>query len=141
MAAGGWWPTVDGKGPRQWPFERKVIDLGLALANGADLPQDPQMPELLRRMAPQVGMTRADADAALASAADTASLVREIHRRTREGTYRLGRAFGASDSLKASGDRAGARKVLEDAMAAEVVPLYRAQLQAYLDYVDEPDDT
>ncbi|RKG66873.1 DUF2379 domain-containing protein [Corallococcus sp. CA054B] len=120
---------------------RKVVDLGLALANGADLPQDPEMPELLRRMAPQVGMTRADADSALASAADTASLVREIHRRTREGSYRLGRAFGASDSLKASGDRAGARKVLEHAMAAEVVPLYRAQIQAYLDHVDEPDDT
>ncbi|RKI02017.1 DUSAM domain-containing protein [Corallococcus sp. AB038B] len=120
---------------------RKVIDLGLALANGADLPQDPEMPELLRRMAPQVGMTRAEADAALSRAADTASLVREIHRRTREGTYRLGRAFGASDSLKASGDRAGARKVLGDAMAVEVVPLYRAQLQAYLDHVDEPDDT
>ncbi|RKH89102.1 hypothetical protein D7Y21_11850 [Corallococcus sp. AB045] len=29
-----------------------MIDLGLALANGAELPQDPGMPELLRRMAP-----------------------------------------------------------------------------------------
>ncbi|WP_375759494.1 DUSAM domain-containing protein [Corallococcus exercitus] len=121
---------------------RKVIDLGLALANGAELPpQDPELPALLRRMAPQVGMTRADADAALGSVPETAALVREIHRRTREGSYRLGRAFGASDALKENGDRAGARKVLEDAMAAEVVPLYRAQLQAYLDHVDDPDDT
>ncbi|WP_158621651.1 DUSAM domain-containing protein [Corallococcus aberystwythensis] len=120
---------------------RKVIDLGLALANGAELPQDPELPALLRRMAPQVGMTRADAESALGSAPDTAALVKEIHRRTREGTYRLGRTFGASDLLKESGDRAGARKVLEDAMAAEVVPLYRAQLQAYLDHVDDLDDT
>ncbi|NOK21500.1 DUF2379 family protein [Corallococcus carmarthensis] len=118
-----------------------MIDLGLALENGAELQQDRELPALLRRMAPQVGLTREDADAALVSAPDTAALVREIHRRTREGTYRIGRAFGAADLLKESGDRTGARKVLEDAMAAEVVPLYRAQLQAHLDHVDDPDDT
>ncbi|NOK11301.1 DUF2379 family protein [Corallococcus exercitus] len=113
---------------------RKAIDLGLALANCAELPQDdPELPALLRRVAPQMGMSHADADAALASAPATAALVSEIHRRMREGSFRLGRAFGASDSLKENGDRAGALKVLEDAMAAEVVPLYRAQLQAYLD--------
>ncbi|RKH05780.1 DUF2379 domain-containing protein [Corallococcus sp. CA047B] len=120
---------------------RRAIDLGLALAGGAELPQDPELPALLRRMAPQVGMAAVDAEAALGSESGTAALVREIHRRTREGTYRLGRAFGASDSLKASGDRTGARKVLEDAMAAEVVPIYRTQLQAYLNHVDDPDDT
>ncbi|WP_267573670.1 DUSAM domain-containing protein [Corallococcus sp. bb12-1] len=120
---------------------RRAIDLGLALAGGAELPQDPELPALLRRMAPQVGMTAADAEVALGSESGTAALAREIHRRTREGTYRLGRAFGTSDSLKASGDHAGARRVLEAAMAAEVVPIYQAQLQAYLDHVDDSEDT
>ncbi|RKG83942.1 DUSAM domain-containing protein [Corallococcus terminator] len=120
---------------------RRVIDLGLALAGGAELPQDPELPALLRRMAPQVGMPSADAEAALRDAPGAVALVREIHRRTRDGSYRLSRAFTASDALKESGDTAGARKVLEEAMATEVVPLYRAQLQAYLDHVDDLDET
>ncbi|RYZ39110.1 MAG: DUF2379 domain-containing protein [Myxococcaceae bacterium] len=118
-----------------------MIDLGLALAGGAELPQDPKLPALLRRMAPQAGMPSADAEAALRDVPGTVALIREIHRRTRDGSYRLSRAFTASDALKEAGDAPGARKVLEDAMAAEVVPLYRAELQSYLDHVDDAEDT
>lgn len=119
---------------------RKVIDLGRALAGGAELPQDPELPALLRRMAPQVGLTEVDAERSLATPAEMAALVREIHRRTRDGSYRLGRAFDAADAAKAAGDMAGARQVLEDARAVEVVPLYRDQLRAYLAPVDEAED-
>ncbi|RKG87215.1 DUSAM domain-containing protein [Corallococcus terminator] len=124
--------------PDDWD---KVIILGRALAAGEELPQDAELPALLIRMAPQVGLSAADAQPSLATPADTTALVREIHRRTRDGSYRLGRAFSAAAKLKDGGDRAGARKVLEDALAVEVVPLYRDQLRAYLAQVDDPDKT
>ncbi|MCY1030383.1 DUF2379 family protein [Corallococcus sp. BB11-1] len=123
--------------PNDW---RRVIDLGLGLAQGSELAPHEELRALLLRMAPQVALSETDAQQALTTPAGTAALVREIHRRTREGSYRLGRAFKASDALKAEGDIAGARRALEEALAAEVVPLYRDQLRAVMDAVDAPDD-
>ncbi|MET0404025.1 MAG: DUF2379 family protein [Cystobacter sp.] len=57
-----------------------------------------------------------------------------------EGSQRLSRAFADSDRRKKAGDVAGAREVLEGALAVEVVPLYRKHATTMLDYVDEPED-
>ncbi|CAM3602800.1 DUSAM domain-containing protein [Corallococcus sp. ZKHCc1 1396] len=121
--------------PEDW---NKVIILGRQLAAGAELPQDAELPELLMRMAPQVGIAVEDAAPALATPATTCELAMEIQRRTRDGSYRLGHAFDEADKLVAAGDVAGARTVLERAREVEVVPLYRDQLRAYL---DDPQDT
>jgi DUSAM domain-containing protein len=89
--------------------------------------------DLLRRVARDVVIHTDVVEKALRTPSSTADLVREIRQRIREGSRRLGSALLEAYRLQEAGDLRGARKILEDVLAVEVVPLYRHTAQAELD--------
>ncbi|MFY0570410.1 DUSAM domain-containing protein [Archangium lansingense] len=88
---------------------------------------------LVRRVALDVAIRTEVSEQELRDPTRAASLVREIRQRIREGSRRLGSALLEVYRLQESGDLKGARKVLEDLLAVEVVPLYRHTAQSELD--------
>ncbi len=96
--------------------------------------------DLCRRVAREVALSHDDTEHALLTPSGTETLCREMRRRIFEGIRRLSRALSDSERRKKAGDVAGAREVMEKALAAEPVPLYRQHATTMLDHVDEPDD-
>ncbi|MDY7226073.1 DUSAM domain-containing protein [Hyalangium rubrum] len=81
-----------------------------------------------------VAISPKDAEDALRGVSTATTLLGEIRRRIRAASFRLGDADSLADRLREKGDLAGARKALEDALAVEVVPHYKEQLEIRLDY-------
>jgi DUSAM domain-containing protein len=92
-----------------------------------DLTEDVRV--LLLCAAPTVAIREAAAEAALVDAVSAAALLREIRKRIRAGSERLGDAQLAMYDFQEAGDFDGARKQLEDVLAVEVVPSYREQAE------------
>jgi len=88
---------------------------------------------LLRRTAQQVAISRADAEEALRSLSTAAALLGEIRRRIRNGSTRLSDALHRAYRLRDSGDLAGARRLMEDLLEIEIVPLYGEQAEILLE--------
>jgi DUSAM domain-containing protein len=107
-----------------------------ALAEQIERGQPPELTaevsELLRRAARQVALSDDDAEQGLRSPSDAATLVAKISRRIRVGSRRLSRAIVDASRLQNAGDIQGARKLFEDVLAVEVVPLYREIAQTQL---------
>jgi DUSAM domain-containing protein len=107
-----------------------------ALAEQIERGQPPELTaevsELLRRAARQVALSDDDAVQGLRSPSDAATLVAKISRRIRVGSRRLSRAIVDASRLQNAGDIQGARKLFEDVLAVEVVPLYREIAQTQL---------
>jgi DUSAM domain-containing protein len=82
-----------------------------------------------------VAISPTDTTDALRGVAAATTLLREIRRRLRDGSKRLGTTDAQTDRLRDTGDFAGARRVLEDALAVEVVPHYREQLVIRQEYL------
>ena len=80
---------------------------------------------LLRRTAPTVAISEAEAEAALASTESATALLHEIRRRITEGSHRLSRALHQMYSLRDARDFEGARQQMRDLLAVEIVPHYR----------------
>jgi DUSAM domain-containing protein len=114
-----------------------VRELEAALHRGQSLELSDDVLDLLRRAAQQVALADAETVQGLRSPADAATLVTEIRRRIREGSRRLSRAIVDADRRKNAGDIQGARQLLVDLLAVEVVPLYRQTAQAQLEALDE----
>ncbi|MBN9683434.1 MULTISPECIES: DUSAM domain-containing protein [unclassified Corallococcus] len=106
------------------------VEAGEALALTADVR------ELLLRTAREVAIPEPDAQAAVQDAAAATALLREARSRIREGSMRLARTRMLAGDLAKAGDRAGARKLLEDLLAVEVVPLYRELAELELEDLD-----
>jgi len=87
---------------------------------------------LLLRSAQEVAIPLEDAEKALRSPRMAKALLREISRRIRVGSNRLGRARTRAYRLQDTGDLDGACKQMEDLLAVEVVPLYRQQAENHL---------
>ncbi|HYH95445.1 DUSAM domain-containing protein [Hyalangium sp.] len=81
---------------------------------------------LLRRTAPTVAISAAEADAALGSAESATALLQKIQGRIRDGSHRLSRALHRMYSLRDARDLEGARQQMRDLLAVEVVPHYRS---------------
>jgi DUSAM domain-containing protein len=81
---------------------------------------------LLRRTAPTVAISEAEADAALGSAEAATALLQKIQGRIRDGSHRLSRALHQMYSLRDARDLEGARQQMRDLLAVEVVPHYRS---------------
>ncbi len=88
---------------------------------------------LLLRTAQQVAISQADAEAALHSLATATTLLGEIRRRIREGSHRLSDALHRAYRLRDQGDLKGARRLMENLLQIEVVPLYREQAEILLE--------
>lgn len=119
---------------RDW---EAVRELEAALHRGQSLELTDDVLDLLRRAAQQVALADSETLQGLRSPSDAATLVTEIRRRIREGSRRLSRAIVDSDRRKKAGDIQGARQLLVDLLAVEVVPLYRQSAQAQLEGLDE----
>jgi DUSAM domain-containing protein len=121
-------------GPHDWD---KVLGLYSKLERDEALELNEDVYALCRRVARDVAVSNDDVERALLSPNEMETLVRELRRRIFEGSRRLSKAFAESDRRKKAGDVAGAREVLEQVLAVEVVPLYRQHATTMLDYVDD----
>ncbi|RKH49616.1 DUSAM domain-containing protein [Corallococcus interemptor] len=110
-----------------------VRQLASRLEAGEALVLTPEVRELLLRTARQVGIPEPDAQAAVQGVATATALLREARGRIREGSIRLNITEMRARDLVRAGDTPGARKLLEDLLAMEVVPLYREQLELALE--------
>ncbi|HEX8703077.1 MAG TPA: DUSAM domain-containing protein [Myxococcaceae bacterium] len=88
---------------------------------------------LLRRTAQQVAISQADTEEALSSLSTAKTLLIEIRRRIRDGSNRLADALHQAYRLRDRGDLQGARRLMEDLLKIEVVPLYREQAEILLE--------
>ena len=88
---------------------------------------------LLLKSAREVAISEQDAEDALRSLPTAATLLREIRQRIGEGSRRLSRARNRAYKLRDAGDLDGARQLMRDVLAVEVVPLYREQAETLLD--------
>lgn len=82
-----------------------------------------------------VAISTVDTKDALRGISTATTLLREISRRLEEGASRQRKADTQADHLRDQGDFAGARKVLEGALAVEVMPYYREQIEIRLEYL------
>lgn len=103
------------------------------LERGAPLELTGETLALLQRTAAQVAIRRRDAEEALANQASATALLREIRQRIGEGSHRMIFTLDRAYALRDAGDIAGARKLLEEWLAVEVVPLYREQAEIALE--------
>ncbi len=103
------------------------------LERGASLELSEETRALLRRTAAQVAIGQQDAEDALRSQPTATTLLREIRQRIGEGSHRMIFSLDRAYSLRDAGDIAGARKVLQEWLAVEVVPLYREQAEIVLE--------
>jgi DUSAM domain-containing protein len=83
-----------------------------------------------------VALSDDDATHGLRSPSDAAILVTKISRRIRVGSRRLSRAIVDASRLQDAGDIQGARKLFEDVLAVEVVPMYREIAQTQLNALE-----
>jgi len=79
----------------------------------------------VQAVALQVAIPEAEVYTSLRLPEGTASLIRQILRRIREGGKRYSQALDDVLDLKEADDIAGARRVLEDYIASEPIPKYR----------------
>lgn len=95
---------------------------------------------LLRRTAPTVAISEAEAEAALTSTESATALLHEIRRRITEGSRRLSRGLHQMYRLRDARDLEGARQQMREILAVEVVPHYRdiaeGQLESLSDAID-----
>jgi DUSAM domain-containing protein len=113
-----------------------VRQLASRVEAGEALVLTPDVRELLLRTARQVGIPESDAQAAIQDVGIATALLREARGRIREGSIRLNITEMRARDLVRAGDKPGARKLLEDLLAVEVVPLYREQVELALEDMD-----
>ena len=107
------------------------------LEGGAALELTDATRGLLRRTAQQVAISQVDTEEALRSLSTATTLLGEIRRRIRDGSNRLSDALHRAYRLRDSGDLEGARRLMEDLLEIEVVPLYREQAEILLEELAE----
>ncbi len=114
----------------------KVMEWEKRLDQGEALDLNPGVADLIRRVTRDLAIPEEEAQRALFTPTDAAILIREMGRRIREGSRRLMRAISEANRRKEAGDTTGARKILEDVLAVEIVPLYRQHAEAELSYLE-----
>lgn len=92
-------------------------------------PKDKTLP---KRTATQLGISASEAASALATEEAALGLLREEIRRIRESTHRLMEALFRMYQHQDTGDFGSARKEMQDVLAVEVVPHYRALAEGQL---------
>src|SRR5262245_2807384 len=85
----------------------------------------PEHFDLVRRVARQVAIPDDEAERELQHPDGLSRLIAKTRKRIREGSQRLMRAMYDARQRIDAGDPAGARQVLDEALADEVVPFYR----------------
>jgi DUSAM domain-containing protein len=88
---------------------------------------------LLHTGAREVAISPAEAEDAMRSVSTATTLLREIQRRMDDGNDRLSEASFRAYRLRDTGDFNAARRLLEDVLRVEVVPLYRQVAETVLE--------
>lgn len=105
---------------------------------GEVITMDAPTRDVILRGAASVGMSAAEAQAALATPEAAAGFVHEARRRIREGSRRLGEALIEVAALVEQGRLSEARAVLRALIEAEPVPFYREIAASELARLDRP---
>ncbi|WNG21667.1 DUSAM domain-containing protein [Cystobacter fuscus] len=122
-----------GEGEGDW-HEIRVLDN--RVRRGEVLELTDALRDLLKRTAPTVAISEADADAALSCVENGTALLHEIRRRITEGSNRLVDALHRMYQLRDRGDLDGARDQMRGVLAVEVVPLYREVAEGEIEKLD-----
>lgn len=116
-----------------------VRALARRVREGERLTLTAEVREMLERTAPEVGIGKADAAAALATAEKAEALLLECARRIKEGSDRIVDALYRAKRHRKAGDFDSARQEMRDVLSVEVVPHYREVAEGQLeDLEDEP---
>jgi DUSAM domain-containing protein len=110
-----------------WALSRRVLE------DGASLELTDETRGLMMRAAQKLAIGQQDAEDALRSLPTATTLLGEIHHRIEEGSRRLSKSRNRAYKLRDAGDLDGARQLMRDVLAVEVVPLYREQAETLLD--------
>ncbi|RKH28568.1 DUSAM domain-containing protein [Corallococcus praedator] len=113
-----------------------VRALAARVEAGETLTLTSEVQELLLRTAREVGIPTPNAQTAVREVGAATALLREARARIRDGSIRLSLTERRARDLARAGDTSGARKLLEDLLAVEVVPLYREQAELALEDLD-----
>ncbi len=113
-----------------WELDNKV-------QHGEPLSLTDEVRALLRRTAPTVAISEAEAEPALGTVESATALLQKIQARIRDGSRRLSRALHRMYSLRDARDLDGARQQMRDVLAVEVVPHYRDIAEGQLERLDE----
>lgn len=105
------------------------------LQEGERLELADEVRALLRRTAPTVAISEAEADAALAGVESSTALIHTIRQRVDDGSRRLGEATRRATRLEEAEDIEGARQQMLDLLAVEVVPSYRRQAEGEQEFL------
>ncbi|ATB37061.1 hypothetical protein CYFUS_002482 [Cystobacter fuscus] len=114
-----------------WDRIRDLAQRVLEHSETLELSEDTRA--LLIKSAREVAISEQDAEDALRSLPTATTLLKEIRHRIGEGSRRLSRARNRAYELRDAGDLDGARQLMHDVLAVEVVPLYREQAETLLD--------
>ena len=125
------------KGEGDWD-EVRALDNRLQRGEALELTEDVR--DLLRRTAPTVGTSEAEAEKALTSVEGASRLLRKLRRHIDDGSNRLTDALRRMYRLQEKGDLDGARQQMRDVLAVEVVPLYREVAEDEIAKMDNPDE-
>lgn len=114
-----------------------VRDLARRVAHGELFALTESTRAILLRTAPQVGIAISDAERALQAETTAEELLAEVSRRISTGSRRLSRTLAEVERCRDAGDADGARQLLNDVLAVEVVPHYQDILRANLAALDD----
>ncbi len=104
---------------------------------GEPLELTTEVRDLLRRTAPTVAITEAQAEADLTSVESATALLHEVRRRITEGSNRIMDALHRMYRLEEKGDIDGACQQMRDVLAVEVVPHYRDIAEGQLERLSD----
>lgn len=114
-----------------------VKDLSRSISDPVQPFLTPETRALIAATADDVGVPQSEATRALQDDESAAVLVREIASRISRGSRRLSRTLVEVGRRRDAGDVDGARQLLHDVLAVEVVPHYVNILNTYLRAVDD----
>jgi DUSAM domain-containing protein len=103
------------------------------LEQGEPLDLTEETRALLLRSAGEVAISGEEAKTALHSVSTATTLLQEVWRRIFDGSWRLSRAQNRAYDLRDAGELDGARQIMRDVLAVEVVPFYREQAEIALE--------
>jgi DUSAM domain-containing protein len=125
--------TLDADWNQVWMLNNEV-------QQGRALQLTDEVRALLRRTAPTVAISDAETEAAIINVEHAAALIQKIEARIRDGSSRIGNALHQMYRLQEKSDLEGARQLMRDVLAVEVVPLYREIAEGELEKMDDADD-
>jgi DUSAM domain-containing protein len=130
--------SASGRVNASLPDRPQLAILERRLQQGHALELSEHLRALLRRTAPTAAISEAETEEALQSPQGAEALMGRILSRFRDGKRRITHALFRMTSLRDAGDLEGARQVLREVLAVEVVPQYRQMAEENLAGIDRP---